>query len=56
MLDLEFWASGSILTVGNILLLEFSFSRSKDSGANIGIIAILVHFQKTHSVVFDRTE
>ena len=47
MLGLESWASGSILTGGNILLLEFSFSYSKYSEANIGIIAILVHFEKT---------
>ena len=47
MLDLESWASGSILTGGNILLLEFSFSRSKDSDTNIEIIATLVHFEKT---------
>ena len=32
---------------GNILLLEFLFSRNKASDANIGIIAILVHFEKT---------
>ena len=49
MLDLETWVSGSILTGGNILLLEFFFSRSKDSDANIGIIAILVHFEKNSS-------
>ena len=47
MLDLQSWASGSILTGGNILLLEFLFSRSKDSDDDIGIIAILVHFEKT---------
>ena len=32
--------------MGNILLLEFLFSHSKDSDANIGIIAILVLFEK----------
>ena len=42
MLDLKSWASGSILTGGNILLLEVLFSRSKDSDADIGIIVILV--------------
>ena len=47
MLDLESWASGSILTGGNILLLEYLFACRKDSDANIGIIAILVHFEKT---------
>ena len=48
MLDLETWDNGSILPVGyNILSLEFLFSRSKDSDANIVIIAILVHFEKT---------
>ena len=47
MLDLQSWASGSILTEGNILLLEFLFSRSKDSDDNNGIIAILVHYEKT---------
>ena len=46
MLILESWASGSILTVGNILLLKFLLPRSEDSDANIGIIAILVHFEK----------
>ena len=39
--DSETWASGSILTGGNILLLFF-FSRSKASDANIGIIANVV--------------
>ena len=29
------WVPGSILTEGNILLLEFFVSRSKDSDANI---------------------
>ena len=48
MLDFESWASGSILTEGNILLLDFFlFSRSKDFEVNNGIIAILVHFEKT---------
>ena len=47
MLDLKSWASGSILTGGNILLLDFLFSRSKDFEVNNGIIAILVHFEKT---------
>ena len=42
MLDLESWASGSILTGGNILLLDFLFSRIKASDANIGIIANVV--------------
>ena len=42
MLDLESWASGSILTGGNILLLDFLFSHSKASDANIGIIANVV--------------
>ena len=32
---------------GNILLVEFLFSRNKASDANIGIIDILVHFEKT---------
>ena len=47
MLDLESWASGSIFTGNKILLLAFLFSRSKASDANNGIIAILVHFEKT---------
>ena len=39
MLDLETWARGSILTKGNILLLEiFLFSCNKASVVNIGII------------------
>ena len=43
MLDLESWASGSIFTGGNILLLEFFlFSCNKASDANIGIIANFV--------------
>ena len=41
MLDLESWASGSILTGGNILF-HFLFSCSKASDANIGIIANVV--------------
>ena len=41
MLDLESWASGSIPTRGNILLLEF-FLHSSASYANIGIIANVV--------------
>ena len=47
MLDLETWASGSILTGGNILLLFFLFSRSKASDANIGIIANCVFVKTT---------
>ena len=42
MLDFEYWASGSILTGGNILLLFFLFSRSKDFEVNNGIIANFV--------------
>ena len=42
MLDLETWASGSMPIWGNILLLDFLFSRSKESDANIGIIANFV--------------
>ena len=38
---------GSIPSGGNILLLDFLFSRNKVSAANIGIIAILVHFEKS---------
>ena len=41
---------GSIPTAGNILSLDFLFSCSKASDANIGIIAILVHFEKTLTV------
>ena len=33
-----------------MLLLDFSFSGSKNSDANIGITAILVHFEKTLQV------
>ena len=40
-------SKGSILTRGNILLLDFLFLHSKASDANIDIIAILVHFEKT---------
>ena len=39
--------SDSIHTRGNIVHWNFLFSRSKVSAANIGIIAILVHFEKT---------
>ena len=46
MLDLESWASGSIPTRGNILSLDFLFSRSKASDANIGIIANVVYLWK----------
>ena len=42
MLDLESWASGSIPTRGNILFLFFLFSFSKESDANIDIIAKFV--------------
>ena len=38
---------GSITTGGNIFQWIFLFSHSKASVANIGIIAILVHFEKT---------
>ena len=38
---------GSIPTGGNIFHWIYLFSHSKDSAANIGIIAILVHFEKT---------
>ena len=37
---------GSIPTGGNICRWIFLFSHSKASDANIGIIAILVHFEK----------
>ena len=44
MLDFEAWASGSIPTRGNILLMDFFlFSHSKASDANIGIIANVVY-------------
>ena len=38
---------GPISTVVNIFHWIFLFSRSKASAANIGIIAILVYFEKT---------
>ena len=38
---------GSIPTGGNIFHWVFLFSCSKASAANIGILAILVHFEKT---------
>ena len=50
MLDLEsevMRGQGSIPTGGNIFHWSFLFSQSKASAANIGIIAILVHFGKT---------
>ena len=37
---------GSIPTGGNSFYWIFFLSRSKASDANIGIIAILVHFEK----------
>ena len=49
VLDLEsevMRGPGSIPTGGNIFHWIFLFSRSKHSAANIGIIAILVHFEK----------
>ena len=49
MLDLEsevMRGPSSITTGGNISTGLFLFSRSKFSAANIGIIAILVHFEK----------
>ena len=45
MLDLEFWASGSILTGGNILF-HFLFWHSKASDANSDIIAYVVCLRK----------
>ena len=45
MLDLG--SSGSILTGITFCYWNFLFSRNKASDANIGIIAILVHFEKT---------
>ena len=51
LLDLEsevMRGLGSIPIGGNILLLDlFLFSRCKTSDANIGLIAILMHFEKT---------
>ena len=38
---------GSISTLGNFFYWIFLFSPGKASAANIGIIAILVHFEKT---------
>ena len=40
---------GSIPTGGNIFHRIFLFSCSKASAANIGIISILVHFEKNSS-------
>ena len=50
VLDLELEVMrgpGSIPTGSNIFHWIILFSRSKASAANIGIIAILVHFEKT---------
>ena len=47
MLDLESWASGSILTGVIFCYSDFLFSRSKDFEVNNVSIAILVHFEKT---------
>ena len=50
VLDLEsevMRGPGSIPTGSNIFLWIILFSHSKASAANIGIIAILVHFEKT---------
>ena len=41
MLDLETWASGSILTGATILSLYFLCSYGKASDANISIISIV---------------
>ena len=46
MLDFKNQDSGSIPTRGNILLVGYWFSHRKNSDANIGTIAILVHFEK----------
>ena len=54
MLDLEsevMRGLGSIPTEGNIFHWIFLVSRIKASDANIGIVAILVHFEKTLIVV-----
>ena len=47
---LEKFKTGSILTGGNILLLEFLSSHSKASDANIGIIASFVYYVKNYTV------
>ena len=50
VLDLEsevMRGPGSISTLGNFSYWIFLFSPGKASAANIGIIAILVHFEKT---------
>ena len=46
MLDLESEVQWFNIDWGSILYLNFLFSRNKSSDANIGIIAILVHFEK----------
>ena len=56
VLDLESEVTrglGSIPTRGNIFHWIFLFSRGKASAANIGIIAILLHFEK-NSIINDR--
>ena len=50
MLDLEsevLRGPGSIPTGGNIFQCTFFFSHGNASAANIGIIAVLVNFEKT---------
>ena len=46
MLNLESWASGSILTGGKIFYWPFLFSHSKASDANNSIIANFVQLRK----------
>ena len=47
MLDLESEVWVSILTVGNILLLDFFVSRRKAFDASICVIANVVYYGKT---------
>ena len=53
MLDLETWASGSILIGGNILLLFILFSHSKDSDADtLALLPTLFNYEKTRLELF----
>ena len=47
MLDFEYWASGSILTEGNILLLFFCFHVVKPLKSIMALLPTLFNYEKT---------
>ena len=51
MLDLESWASGSILTGGNILLLFFCFHVVKTLKSIMALLPTLFNYEKSRMFV-----